>query len=193
MSRSSLPHPYPKWGYFMDDAMMEERETGGLHSRKRAVKLIHVFPSQAGAWLFFPARLATMFGMLIVSSSSTRCKIPLLLRKPMMILGTPRRKDWIQILSNLRSYLTKSLSFSSSAVVFSSTQLIGSSFLSGLRSQTIQKGKKGEKGFSCFAQILCQKGVPRQFFLKKVILIQLTSVHFSPNDQACLAETCLHH
>jgi hypothetical protein len=51
-------------------------------------------------------------------------------------LGTPSRKDCVQNFSSFRSYLIIPLLSRISADVFSSTQLIGSSFLSGLASQT---------------------------------------------------------
>lgn len=103
-----------------------------LHSRKAAVKFIQMFPSQ----LPRPSRL-TLPGNPWVSSSSSRRSIPSLSRNPTTILGTPRRKDCAQNLSSLRSYLSFSLSLINSAVVFSSTQLIGSSLRTGLQSQTV--------------------------------------------------------
>ncbi len=81
-------------------------------------------------------RLLTRPGMFLVSNSSTLCKMPLLLRKPTMTLGTPSRNDWTQNFSSFRSYLSMSLSFSISAEVFNSTQLMGPSLLFGLQSHT---------------------------------------------------------
>jgi len=101
-------------------------------SRKAAVKLIHKFPFQ----VFLPLRL-TMPGILLVSNSSSLSKMPILLRNPTMILGTPSRNDCIQNFRSFLSYLNMSLSLSIKAEVLSSTQLIGSSLLSGLRSHTV--------------------------------------------------------
>lgn len=100
-------------------------------SRKLAVKLMQRLPSHVPLPLLF-----TVLGMFFVSSSSSRCRIPFLLRNPTIILGTPRRNDCIQNFSSFRSYLSMSLSFSISADVFSSTQWMGSSLLSGLQSHT---------------------------------------------------------
>ena len=107
---------------------------GDAQSRKAAVKLIHKFPSQVP----LPLRL-TIPGILLVSNSSSLSKIPFLLRNPIIILGTPSRKDCIQNFRSFLSYLNMSLSLSIKAEVLSSTQLIGSSLLSGLQSHTIQQ------------------------------------------------------
>lgn len=58
-------------------------------------------------------------------------------RKPTMILGTPSRKDWAQNLRSLRSKLSRSRSDRMSALVLSSTQLIGEPGVGGLESQTV--------------------------------------------------------
>lgn len=102
-----------------------------LHSRNSAVKLIHRFPSQD----LLP--LLTIAGIDFVSSSSIALKIPFLLRNPTIIFGTPRRKDWAQNFKSFRSNLCWSLGWRISSLVFSSTQLIGSSLFSGLQSQTL--------------------------------------------------------
>lgn len=104
-----------------------------LHSRNEAAKLTHVFPSQ----LWDPC-LFTVPGMLWVSKSCSRSSCPDFDRNPTMIFGTPSRKDCIQNLHNLRSNLSWSESDWISSEVFNSTQLIGCSLSSGLRSQTIQ-------------------------------------------------------
>lgn len=93
---------------------------------------MQIFPSHVP----LPTRL-TLPGMLAVSISSKRWTMPRSSRNPTMIFGTPSRKDWAQNLSSFRSYLVTSRSFLISAAVFSSTQLMGSSFLSGLQSQTV--------------------------------------------------------
>lgn len=79
-----------------------------------------MFPSQVP----FPL-LLTVPGIEAVSISSTLFKIPSCVRNPTMILGTPRRKDCIQNFISLRSKVIISLSFRISALVLSSTQLIG--------------------------------------------------------------------
>ena len=66
-----------------------------------------------------------------------------------MILGTPSKKDCIQNFSNLRSYLSISLSFVISAEVFNSTQLMGSSLFSGLQSHTEQLSASSDQDY-CF-------------------------------------------
>jgi hypothetical protein len=81
---------------------------------------MHIFPSQVP----FP-RLFTVPGIDAVSISSTLFKMPSGVRNPTMIFGTPRRNDCIQNFMSLRSNVTISLSFRMSALVFSSTQLIG--------------------------------------------------------------------
>lgn len=103
-----------------------------IHSRNAAAKLIHTFPSQVRRPV-----LLTMPGILAVSSSSRRWTTPCGSRKPTMILGTPSRNDWAQNLRSFLSYLSMSRSERSSAEVFSSTQWMGSSFRSGLQSQTV--------------------------------------------------------
>lgn len=113
---------------------------GHLQSRKLAVKLIQRLPSHE----FLPLRL-TKPGILFVSNSSSRCKIPILLRNPIMIFGTPSKKDCIQNFRSFRSYLSMSLSFSIIADVLSSTQLIGSSLSSGLQSQTVKHHEHVER------------------------------------------------
>lgn len=92
---------------------------------------MQMFPSQ----VLFPT-FWTFPGMLEVSSSSRWRKVPCWSRNPTMILGTPNRNDWAQNFKSFRSYFIISRSFLISAEVFSSTQLIGSSFRSGLQSQT---------------------------------------------------------
>lgn len=90
-----------------------------------------MFPSQEPLPIFL-----TLPGILAVSSSSKRCTMPFWSRKPTMIVGTPSKKDCAQNFNNFRSYLSISRSLRISADVFSSTQWIGSSFLSGLQSHT---------------------------------------------------------
>ena len=107
------------------------RRRNNIHSRKVAAKLIQIFPSHVPRPDFL-----TLFGMLAVSSSSKRRRIPPWSRNPTTILGTPRRKDCAQNFRSFRSNLTMSRSFLISAEVLSSTQLIGSSLRSGLLSQT---------------------------------------------------------
>lgn len=107
------------------------------------MKLIHKLPSQ----VLFP-RFFTIPGKSFVSSSSTLCNIPSLLRKPITILGTPSRKDWTQNLSNFRSNFSLSLSFWISADVLSSTQLTGLSCPPvGLQSHTDHYTKSGRTIF----------------------------------------------
>lgn len=67
------------------------------HSRNAAAKLTHMSAFQGG---FRP--LFTVSGMLCVSISSTPTRMPSRERNPTMILGTPRRKDWIQYFMSLR-------------------------------------------------------------------------------------------
>lgn len=119
-------------------AIHATRRQDDLHSRKLAAKLIHMLPSQ----LFPP----TFPGMLCVSISSMRNRIPCRSRKPTIIFGTPRRKAWAQNLRSFLSYFIMSRSPYISAVVFSSTQLIGSSFLFGLQSHTDQGVISGQHG-----------------------------------------------
>lgn len=69
------------------------------HSRNSAAKLMHMIPSHERPFL------ATMAGMPSTSISSSLRRMPSRDRKPTMILGTPRRKDWIQNLHNLLSKL----------------------------------------------------------------------------------------
>ena len=111
------------------------------HSRKAAVKLMQRLPSH------IPLPCLTTPGMFLVSSSSSLCRIPFWLRKPTIILGTPSKNDCIQNFSNLRSYLSISLSFAVSAVVFNSTQLMGSSLSSGLQSHTEQSLATKNRGY----------------------------------------------
>lgn len=91
-----------------------------LQSSNADAKLIHIFPSHVP----FP-RLFTVPGIDAVSISSTLFKMPSGVRNPTMILGTPRRNDCIQNFISLRSNVIISLSFRISALVFSSTQLMG--------------------------------------------------------------------
>ena len=104
-----------------------------LQSKNPAVKLIHTLPSHVPFPLFF-----TVLGKLSVCSSSRLSRTPSLLLNPTMIFGTPKRKDWIQNLSNLRSYFRISRSVLGVAAVLSSTQLMGPvEVVEGLVSQTI--------------------------------------------------------
>ena len=100
-------------------------------SRKTAVKFIQMFPSQVRR----PLRL-TLPGMLCVSISSVLRRTPSLLRKPTIIFGTPKRKDWAQIRSNFRSNFIILLSFRISSAVLSSIQFVGWSLSSDLQSHT---------------------------------------------------------
>lgn len=104
---------------------------GCSHSRKTAVKLMHMLPSHAFLLFFF-----TFPGILDVFNSSRRWRTPDLLRNPTIILGTPSRNDWIQNLRSFLSNLAISRSFWISSEVFSSTQLTGRSLTSGLKSHT---------------------------------------------------------
>lgn len=105
-----------------------------LHSRKALVKLMHTLPSHC-----LPLR-ATVVGIEATSISSSFCRMPSRDRNPTMILGTPRRKDWIQNLSSFRSKFCWSLSLRISMEVLSSTQLTGSPALGGLESHTVLLG-----------------------------------------------------
>ena len=92
---------------------------------------MQVLPSQR----FLPW-LLTISGMLWVSSSSSRVRIPSAVRKPTIIFGTPSKNDCIQIFKSFRSNLIWSRSLLISAEVFNSTQLTGRFLSSGLMSQT---------------------------------------------------------
>lgn len=102
-----------------------------LHSKKALAKLIHTLPSHC-----LPLR-ATVVGIEATSISSSFWRIPSRDRNPTMILGTPRRNDWIQNLSSLRSKFSLSRSLRMSMEVLSSTQLIGSPALGGFESHTV--------------------------------------------------------
>lgn len=115
--------------------------------------------------------LFTRPGMFCVSNSSSLRRMPSLVRKPTMILGTPSRNDWVQNLRSLRSYFSMSRSFSISADVFSSTQLIGSSLFSGLQSHTIT----------------CQNLVTRK------ATDGPTSIDLAAKYHLCLSDSCTHH
>lgn len=91
-----------------------------LQSSNAAAKLMHILPSHVP----FP-RLLTVPGIEAVSISSTLFKIPSGVLKPTMTFGTPRRKDCIQNFINFLSNAMRSRSFRMSAVVLSSTQLMG--------------------------------------------------------------------
>lgn len=111
---------------------------------------MHTFPSQ----LPLPFNL-TNVGIFAVSSSSKLCRIPSLLRKPTIILGTPSKNDWIQNLRSLRSYLRMSRSDKGVAAVFSSTFgpswserfRIGSCGPGGI-THPVDLGRGGLRGFS---------------------------------------------
>jgi hypothetical protein len=106
---------------------------GNSHSRKSAPKLMHISPFHAGrSWR------AIVSGMVAVWISSREERMPCWVRKPTMILGTPRRKDWSQNLRSLRWKFSTSrwLPGRISADVLSSTQLIGVPGWEGLESQT---------------------------------------------------------
>lgn len=109
-----------------------ENNVINIQSRNASAKLIHMFPSHVPL-----LRLLTVPGIAAVSSSSTRTRIPLWLRKPTMIFGTPRRKDCIQNFINLRSKASISRSERGSTDVLSSTQLMPLSGTAGLMSQTV--------------------------------------------------------
>jgi hypothetical protein len=90
----------------------------------------------ASPFHFALPRLPTIAGMFTVSSSWMFRRMPSLDRKPTMILGTPRRKDWIQNFMSFRSKLSESRSDWISAVVLSSTQLTGAPGSAGFESHT---------------------------------------------------------
>lgn len=92
----------------------------GLHSRNSPAKFTHMSAFHRAPCLEF-----TVCGMLCVSISLTSTRMPSLVRKPTIILGTPSRNDWIQNFMSLRWKLSMSWSERISAVVLSSTQFIG--------------------------------------------------------------------
>jgi len=115
----------------------------------------------------FPRRL-TVPGIEAVSISSTLFRIPSGVRNPTMILGTPRRNDWIQNFINFRSKVIMSRSFRMSALVFNSTQLIGPSSV-GLISHTET----------------CQ--------LRQIFEVYLrTCIYFPTQNHDRIADSCLH-
>lgn len=67
------------------------------HSKKTPAKLTHISAFHLG----FGCEL-TISGILCVSISLTSTRMPSLVRNPTIILGTPRRKDWIQYFMSLR-------------------------------------------------------------------------------------------
>lgn len=102
-----------------------------LQSNNPAAKLIHMFPSHVAFPLLF-----TVPGIFSVSISSILTRIPFWSRKPTIIFGTPRRKDWIQNFISLRSKARRSRSDWGLTEVLSSTQLMRVVGGSGLMSQT---------------------------------------------------------
>lgn len=108
--------------------------------------MIHRFPSQLAPALFTSPGIFWVFSSWILwrMPSFVRlakpyagiCEQQTLERNPTMIFGTPSRKDWIQNLLSFRSNFTLSASEKISWLVFSSTQLMGSSGLSGRQSHT---------------------------------------------------------
>ncbi len=95
--------------------------------------------------------LLTIPGIEAVFISSILFKKPSGVLNPTIIFGTPSKNDWIQNFINLRSRVTISLSFRISAVVFSSTQLIGESS-TGLQSHTESNQRGSSK---CFDNLTC--------------------------------------
>lgn len=112
--------------------MFRAEHVGNPQSRNALAKLIHVFPSHLAR-----PRFCTLKGMLAVSISSSLSSLPSLERNPTMIFGTPSKKDWIQNFSSLRSKFSMSRSFRISALVLSSTHLMGAPFSGGFESQTV--------------------------------------------------------
>lgn len=135
LSSPNPPYPVTLDRFFQDYAPSTIRthwnnRKKDLQLSNPSAKLMHIFPSHVPR----PLRL-TVEGMVAVSISSTRFKIPSGVLKPTTIFGTPRRNDWIQNFSSLRSKFTISLSLRMSALVFNSTQLGGVESV-GLVSQT---------------------------------------------------------
>jgi len=137
-------------------------------SRNALAKLIHVFPSH-----FPPPRFCTLNGIVAVSISSSRSSLPSRERNPTMILGTPSRKDWIQNFSSFRSKFSMSRSFRISALVLSSTHLMGAPFSGGLESQTAAPSAGSPKrGHACRSKRTC--------------------VHFPAQAEHCFADSRSH-
>ena len=109
----------------------EKVRRGDEQFRNPAAKLIHIFPSQVAFPLLF-----AIPGIFSVSISSTRSRTPFWSLKPTIIVGTPKRNDWIQNFMSLRSNASRSRSDWGEMDVLSSIQFIRVWGVSGLASQT---------------------------------------------------------
>lgn len=158
--------------------------TKDSHSRKALAKLIHTLPSHC----LRPR--ATLAGMEATSISSSLTRIPSRDRNPTMILGTPRRKDWIQNLRSFRSKLSLSRSPRMSIDVLSSTQLIGSPALGGLESHTVVLVDE----FPCVSPAF-RKDVLGGWERAGVVrnMAGLTGIDFTAEAEYCLADAGPHN